>query len=885
MSVQNLNNSLFPKLKALRHGDSDTPTNALLNMLRKDPNNSGDAASKPRVNLNRFMLDKVSREISQEIVDSDAIMQLLPDLELVETVYIGSIIDPKAMSDSDLTFANDQAIFDSELSKLLIEPVEKYFKQDYKINEHLDLILRDCLFRKGASVLAVLPENVLDTLINGNRQVSIESISSARSNLINTSKSQLGFLGSPKENPETVSVEGNDYTTHVDNRICGDSNLLITDNPFVLKLPKTDSILRESRVLAKFDKFKVSNESTREVHKWSNQEIDRLYSATLATSEPVQVITSPEFNARPSVGHPLILPLPVESVVPIYKHGRPFEHVGYFILVDQHGYPLSKDSTRDFYGELQSSWKNGGTRDNSSEILRLTREAMGGSSNNQNYEINEINETYNSILINELNNRLRNGMYDEELDIGLTNEISRIMLYRNWKAKTTQLVFVPVELITYIAFDYNLNGVGETLLSRSKMVATMRTTLLFAEAIGGMRNAVGRKRVNITLDPDDVDPEQTISNVQSNIMESAHRAFPLAAPDPTQAMDHLIRSGFDFAINTNGADYAETKVEYDDYNTNVNAGNPDLSDRLRRIHISGFGIPPEKVDPMSSPDFATSIVHNDLVMSRRIKEKQKTFCKHLTKLVKTFCKHSSLIRNEMYRLVTTNVKMITDPALRVLTVEQLVDNFIESIVVSLPEPDNTQYERQIESMEIYERILDKGLEAIVTEELFPEDLLAIPGLADKVMKQTRASFIRQFMARNNILPELNILTEMDGDTPAFSLLDFINVQQGTMGRAFLEYAKGSMANAKKLKEDYAAVIQEAQGNDGMDSFSDGGGGDSFDTQSEPGNMDDEFAFDEPVDETQSEDEPQPEGLDNPMAEAEADESADEEPDDQSLPEL
>ncbi|MBW6072662.1 hypothetical protein, partial [Pseudomonas aeruginosa] len=141
------NEVAYPKLQTLRLGSKATPTNALLNLLRKDPNAIGSEAAKPRVNVNRFTLDKVSRDTSQEIVDSDSIMQLLPDLELVETVYVGSIIDPKALSDTDLTFAIDPAIFDSEIAKLLLEPVETYFKRDYKIDERLDLILRDCLFR------------------------------------------------------------------------------------------------------------------------------------------------------------------------------------------------------------------------------------------------------------------------------------------------------------------------------------------------------------------------------------------------------------------------------------------------------------------------------------------------------------------------------------------------------------------------------------------------------------------------------------------------------------------------------------------------------------------------------------------------------------------
>lgn len=897
MPQQPRNTIAYPKLQQMNLGSTGTPFNSLLNLLRKDPTATGSEASKPKVNVNRFTLDKVSRETSQDIVDSDSIMQLLPDLELVETVYVGSIIDPKALSDTDLTFAVDPAIFDSEIAKLLLEPVETYFKKDYKINDRLDLILRDCLFRKGASILAVLPENVLDNLVNGRRQVSMEAFTTIRDRVQGTAKENMGFLGHPDNT--NISLEGYSDNGTI-NRIKNDPYMTVTDNFNILKVPTMSQRVREMAIAKKLRGNQISMEA--EVHKFNNTEIDTLYQNRLGGTEHTQVVTSPKYMNRPSVGHPLTLPLPMESIVPVFVQGRPHEHIGYFLLVDQHGYPLSKDSTRDFYGELQSGWKGGKGNDNNSEILRLTKEAMGVNSARQEFEIDEIQQTYNAIVVNDLNNRLRNGMYDQEIEIGLTEEVQRIMLYRSWKAKHTQLVFIPAELLVYIAFDYNENGIGETLLNRSKVIATMRSTLLMADAIGGMRNAVGRKRVSITLDPDDTDPEQTITNIQSNIMESAHRSFPLAAPDPTQAMDHLIRSGFDFEINTNGADYAETKVQYDDYNTNVNAGNPELQDRLRRMHISGMGVPPEKVDPMSSPDFATSVVQNDLVMSRRVKEKQKAFCMHLSKFIRAFVTHSSILRNEMYKIVQSNVAMLTSPELKPLTVEEVVDEFITAIEVSLPAPDNTQHERQAESMESYNRLLDMGLESFVTSELFNDEFTAIPGLADQILGQLKAHFRRQFMAMNNILPELNVLTEMDGDKPAFSLLDWLNIQQETLGSAILTYAKHQVEAKKRLEAKYASTIQEG-GNDmsgGGDNFDGGGSGsfggedDEFSDTPEGGGSDDlmldggtaddatpeggsdEFAETESTTDTNPEDEAQLDGLNDPLAAAEAEEEEDEE---------
>lgn len=912
--AQEKSKDAYPKLAALRLGHGPTATNAVLNLLRRDINHPTGVSTNPVVDVNRFTMDKVSRQTSQDQVDSDAVLQLLPELQLVKTVTIGSILDPKSMSDSNLTFTIDDTIFNSEIGIKLLEPIEKFFKKDYKIDERLDLILTDCLFTKGSSVLCVLPENTLDSLVNGRKSMSMEAFSLIKNHVGESKSKPIGLLGSPKDHIDGIKVSLESIPGSVDeSKVSGfyvtkakDSEevtrtkitfpeLSVTDNFDTLKLPGMSQRIRELTIAEKLRKQTTSLES--EVHNFNNAEIEALYHTTYNVSEQTQVISSPKYMSRPAVGHPLILPLPSEAVIPVFVAGRPYEHLGYFLLIDHNGYPVSKDSTRDFYGELQSGWKGSGGQSGqgTSEILRLTREAMGDNNTKSDYEIDHIQEAFNAILTNDLNNRLRNGMYDQEIEIGLSQEIQRIMLYRGWKAKSTQLVYVPVELMTYIAFDYNENGIGETLIARTKMLSTMRTTLLFAETIGGMRNAMGRKKVRIEIDPDDPDPEQTISNIQSVIMEQSHRSFPLAAPDPGQTLDALMRSGYDFEINANDSAYAQTKVEFDDYNTNVNAGNPELQDRLRRYHISSFGVPPEKVDPMSSPDFATSIVHNDLVTARVVKERQKALCEHLSKFTRVFSTHSSIIRSELSAIITANIAMITDPELRKLTVEELIDEFILAINLGLPAPDNTQYERQLESLELYERILDKALESYITPDMFPDDLTEITGLADDIIINTKALFIRKFMSSNNILPELNVLTEMDGNRPAFSLLEFINTQRKSTTQAFLEYAAGKKKFKDQLKQLYGKIIEEinADGDGGGNDFNSGDSND-FGNPDESGStepnaeLDDEFNMDDEqtdqVDQEESAREAS-DGLDDPMGAAEKDEVSESDQEEESEPDL
>lgn len=806
----------YPKLSISRNAPDEVK--AILRKLVRDPNvdrNRGPTNS--TVSVSRDAFDRISSDIGQDAIDSNSVFQILPDVELSEQILVGSIISPKDMSSVSLDFTVAEHQFESELARSLLHIVEDHFKQEHKIDESLDTMLEEILFTRGAYILATLPENNLDQIINDQTKVSMEQFSQVVRRI--SSGQPMGFLGHPAES--NVSMES--YTNSreastikgsigLESKVLELPHLTVSDDFNKLKLPRVNDLRRAVKIGNLMGRHKVSMESR--AKGLSPEDIDRLYNAERSTApKPTHVLHSQEYLAQPSVGHPLVLKLPIEAVIPVYVPGEPSNHVGYFLMLDEAtGRPVVKEEGKDHYGEIRSNFK-ANTKDNSSELVRQVKEAMGGTSGRDDVDMDQIQEVYGSIIENDLINRLRNGIYGEEFELGTTDEIYRIMLYRTFKARKTQLLYIPKELVTYMAFDYNKHGIGQTLLSQSKILSSMRSVLLFAEVMSGVRNAIGRKKTNIQIDPHDPDPEKTISDIQSAVLESSHRGFPLGSPDPAQTLDYLNRAGFDFSINVESEAYPTTRVEFDDYNTQVNAGNPELQDRLRRMHISGMGLSPDWVDPQQSPDFAVSVVNNNLLMTRRVIRYQKHFTAFLSEFISNYTRHSSKLREQLLEALTGKKEKLS-PELKKLKVEEVLEVFIDSISVTLPMPDTTRIEQQLAAFEQYNSLLERALDAHVTPDLFPPEMLAQdPDILNQVFTTIRAYYQRVWLERNNIMPELDQLSELDGRKPAFSLLDIQEAHFASLGEAINRYVAGVIKRREKWERKYGEKLEEEDSDD------------------------------------------------------------------------
>lgn len=811
----------------------------------------------------------MASKTAQNVIDSESMLQLLPDMELAMQVLISSVLSPNDMMSTRLGYrtANDEL---GEVTPLLTEVAQNYFDNVYKINTKLPVWLKAMLFSRGANPIAVIPEAAIDALINGDQRVSLESFN-AHYDHTGQKSMGTGMLGPADDNAGFAwgleSFARTDFSA-IDSRVMIpkpnstaeekiDLGIRITDNISLLKIPQLHRRMVADRTRDIYSSSNIAMESALnpktdvKEKRLTEREVDSLLSSAgqrqFQHSPVVSIKTLKELD-RETVGHPMILNLPTEAVIPIHVPSAPDQHIGYFVLVDQYGNPVRADLSNNFYNDMAAN--TSAIKDMSSMLLSQTRRAQEGSPDRlDNRLIEEMQLAFNQIMERQLRNRLKNGAHGENVEVADLEAVNRVMFARCIARKTTQLIYIPSTLMTYMAIQYNDYGVGESLLEATKIIGALRALLMFANTMGAVKNSITHTDLNIELDPTDPDPQATIDYLMHVHARTRSSSFPIAAPNPQDLINYLQNAGTQVNIS-NHPGMPTTKSSVEQRQTNHVQVNSDLEDNLKKRQLMATYVPPETVDLSMSVDFAKSVISSNLLLAKRAMVIQERFCELIAEFMRKFMFNSKKLMDDLRKVVDDNKSKI--PAMRDnrYSVDDIVLYFINVFEVYLPEPEISRLEVQKETFDKYNEFLDVALDAYISDQIIDTniygELANNIGLCRNVLK---AAAQRQFMASNNILPELaKMFAASDTDEIGFDLLKTHNSYMEGFSKAlfpFLQKAMGAKAeNDKKVQEMMDKLNVEPPSGDtgGGEGGTEGGG--EGDGGGEGGGEGGEFNFEE-----------------------------------------
>lgn len=810
------------------------------------------------VNQNQFA--QISENLKTKLTDSETTMQLFPDMELAAQILVSSILSPKDMVNTDIVYKAEEANLPSELVAKMIEIIRENVDKHHKFKAELPSMLRDVLFESGSYIKAVIPESSVDELINNNQIVSTESVS----NLIgrNNRLAGLGILGpgTLNDKPQSannqsrtmvglesfdrpavayqdfeVSVGNSHHSPQDRNSKPLNLNVEVTDNFQLLKLPRLIETNRNAKVKnAIASATRIGFES---VSVGSKDMKAALYKGPNSQTQLFVAIKDRKATKRKSIGRPLVLRLPTEATIPVHVPGDEKSHIGYFVLVDAEGNPVTRTSNQEYLSNLVSQ----PTEMSGMTSSLLARAKKNLTSNDQkNMTVDQAAQIYADIVEADLTERLKNGVYGSKVQVSKAQEVYRIMMARSLSNQFTRLVYIPASLVTYFAFKYYKNGVGKSLLDDLGLLTSLRAILMFAKVMAKVKSSINLTHVNMSIDPNDPDPQKTIEMSIHEIIKMRQQYFPLGINSPNDLVDWIQRAGFEFSFEGHPG-IPQTKFDFETRNLQHQLPDDELDEMLRKQSYMALGLSPETVDNGFNSEFATSIVANNILMSKRVLQIQEVIVNHMTDYVRKLVLNDYTAREELMEAVKTSKesidKYLSEEEKAKMTenpewfLQELMENFVDMLEVSLPKPDMTTIESQYQAYQNYAESLDKALDAWVNGDFIDGSIAGeISGNIEVIKATIRAHFLRKWMAENGFMPELNDIVSADEDGNA-SLDLYQLTKEHTEGvvRSAVKFIQSMLGTKTGSDNDLQAMgtgSSDTGGSDyGSDSSGDYGGGD------------------------------------------------------------
>lgn len=891
-----MNNSSFKRLAKHYRGASDSDSVAM-SLVKRNPELAAavskaetsrfgygyDGSGKGGVesNIQPHLMRGPLTKKANAIIDAKSVFRLLPDQEMAAQILTSVITSPKDMVSVDPIYETTKQVFDQSTTAQCLSLVKEHMESEYGLKRKLPVMIRKALIDEGAYVEAVLPENAVDMFING---VATESSDGKVTNL--RLGKPLGILGDwvakvdskqPTYSKTSAIFESfykpstTDASSYVhENLHYHDETLVngspwqnplreeyvtITDNPAILKLPDYIKSKLDERVRSVFEDIGNTPKGNVFVGQSDDKIASSVYNGNRAhTVNHVARIPGQDEVKRKSVGEPLIMRIPAEAVWTVYTPGDKSEHLGIYVLLDNEGRPISAEDTEKSIS-LSNSVDGAGT---GSSLIRRVDMNLSGSGGGNGFDTTNIEhqllamKLFADAVDRDLIKRVQAGSGVNNVALSRNDSIYMLMLNRVLSKRYTQILYIPIQYATYFAFDYGQNGIGKSLMENGAQINVFRICLMFSDVVGAMKNAMGRTKMSINIPENDPNPLQTIETVVDQYVRSKAINFSTSVSEPADIMTMVQKSGLEIDATGNKR-LPDLKVEFEQRQSGYQKADTDLTEHLSKLSSANMSLPPEMIDAsQNSPEYATSIVSNNLLLTQRVLTYHSVWCPQMTSHMKKLVRASGNLKTKLLEVISKPDCKINKELVKVSNlglspeneklyeVKQAFELFVEVLKFTLPSPVIANIEAQSNEIQTQSEAFDKALDTVMSEEMFTPDMVGkFSGGTKSLRAHIKASLMRSFLSSRGLFPEVvSLFSAPDKEKAKATVFDdvvsFINEFQkyGIASLARIQpMIHASDADMKKNKikvgDDAGSSGDDYGGGDGASISEDDGGGNPF----------------------------------------------------------
>lgn len=645
-------------------------------------------------------INSVLKKQSEDLSVADLIVQTLPDIGYAIKIKVAATLSPKSFNRPQLNLAIDEKRLTKKLKGNIAEIIRQHFRTRYNLEKDLGKILTNALFKYGSHATLILPPNTIDDMI-ANGQISMESFDEKIGNR------RVGIIGPGSSELTNAGVD-------------------IVDNPNLLRR----AYARRAQVNAKVNDM-IGGES--------------FYGSAIKVDSKTGTMNLPnQLPANVYNGEPLAITLPPDSLVPVYDPADPSKHIGYYAPIRPDGNFYTDIKETDVAKSLDARLKNVKAGEKMVDYVSGAVFNSGPETKSSDY----INAFQDKIR-EELTASVNNGVLGDNLAVAKSHQVYRLVMLEALQKRKVSLMYIPAEMISYIAFEYDSLGMGVGLIEKTKLYGSLRTMLMFADIMAQVKNSVGRTEVEIVLDDADPDHALTIETILHEFTNMETSKIPIGTFNPADTIHELHKAGYQVKIE-GGEAFPNTKTNVTDTSRNVVRVSQDLLDDLKKNHHAGIGVPAELTDRALEGDFAVSSLTTNALWASDNMVTQEEYAVQLKDFICKYTRKSSTLLN----------------AILAEDKDADVEEILDALEVRFPQADSSTIQANAEEYRSYSDWVDEVVESIVSMDMMDtlyDEAEDVSGALDNLRAQIAAQMKRDFLRDNNMMPELFDMLESESE--------------------------------------------------------------------------------------------------------------------------
>lgn len=642
-------------------------------------------------------------QITSDVNDITNIVQMLPDLLRIGQIHTATILSPKDLLTPPFKLKVDHTKYNGAFEQKTIDTINKHFVEHVKFEKNMPEIVNEALMSRGAWIYLMMPPAEIEAIARFGGQLTHESYSQL------TTPKSLGLV-----NPE--------------NKL-SDFGLTITDDPRMLRAGQVNSVYAKQ----------CRDELTHEAYGVpSLSSLPSLGGNGASTTMDLSKLSDLVKEEREKA-HNILIKLPIDCCWPLHEPGDPSNHLDYIVLTDEKGNFLSNIEGEDYMAQLEQRLDklfDQGSKDN---FYQVTKDTSYTSESTPARKAKKFWASYQDKLFEELESSIIVDGDKANIAIERFPGLCRVILNRALANQKTRMIIVPSSYISYFAFNYNSFGIGESLITRTKLLASFRAVVQMAKLKGAVTNSIPSQEVRLTLDENEKDPIGILSMTAMQMGKMDIASLPVGTFNPSNIFAGLARAGIRLKVDGAGV-MPNTNIDYNDVSRSVTLPDSDFTDELKRMHYLGLQITPDLIDQTLQGEFATGLITGHMLYIKERTRDQDKFIEDASSFVHKYIRLDKPLLDE----VVSDVGM--DNAIQ----------FIRALTLSLPTADMSIVENQANAYRTYSDFVDEVMETVWTDEML-EGMLDgeyLPGTTRAIKQVIAGKIKRDYLARENIMPEI-----------------------------------------------------------------------------------------------------------------------------------